>query len=61
MSAKFPRGGEQDLFSSKSICVLWVGLQCVSVVFPGHTHLLFHHYMYIYLNYLDNNSYKRVK
>ena len=23
------------------LMVLWVGLQCVSVVFPGHYHLLF--------------------
>ena len=24
------------------LTVMWVGLQCVIVVFPGHTHLPFH-------------------
>ena len=24
------------------LAVLWVGLQCVIVAFPSHTHLLFH-------------------
>ena len=24
------------------LAVLWVGLQCVIVAFPNHTHLLFH-------------------
>ena len=26
------------------LTVLWVGLQCVVVVFPDHTHLLLEHY-----------------
>ena len=27
-------------FNSKTLKLPWVGLQCVSVVFPDHTHLL---------------------
>ena len=29
------------LLSYRCIAVLWVGLHCVIVVFPDHTHLLF--------------------
>ena len=33
-------------FDSSVLClfltVLWVGLQCVIVAFPSHTHLIFH-------------------
>ena len=31
------------------LMVPWVGLHCVIVVFPDHTHLLFYHY-YLLLN-----------
>ena len=27
--------------------VLWVGLQCVSVALPGHTHILLNKWLYI--------------
>ena len=34
--------------------VMWVGLQCVIVVFPDHTHLLFDPYKLFFSPYMKS-------
>ena len=38
------------LFSVDLFVVLWVGLQCVLMVFPDHNHLHFYGLFLVYLN-----------